>query len=277
MSRGWVLLLAVAVALVIASSVGSLARPAQSAGRAPLAPAQPADTPTPAFFLYLPLVARSAPLPSWVNVVEEGFEGTPGPLWKFYDRVHGEEGLYYWAARDCRPWSGGSSAWAVGGGVLGAELPCGSNYPDNVDAWMQFGPFSLADATAAKLSFRLWFDVGSQSGADDFCIYAAPDDSHFRGYCLTYQTGDWSPLTFDLDNDLTGVNMLGQPQVWIALRFTSDEAGNAPEGAYVDDVVIRKCVGGTCPPPGSADAPSAAARRAPDSPPRRAAPHVSGR
>jgi len=66
-------------------------------------------------------------------------------------------------------------------------------------------------------------------------------------------------VTFHLDNKSPGINMLGQSNVWVALEFASNETINFPEGVYVDDVVIRKCVGGTCPAAASADLePSAA-------------------
>jgi len=42
------------------------------------------------------------------------------------------------------------------------RLACGGNYPDNADSRMSYGPFSLEDATAAELSFRLWLDVSSE-------------------------------------------------------------------------------------------------------------------
>jgi hypothetical protein len=45
--------------------------------------------------------------------------------------------------------------------------------------------------------------------------------------------------------DLTNVpslgNLAGQPNAWIALVFQSDVDTNYPEGAYVDDIVLRKC------------------------------------
>ena len=42
--------------------------------------------------------------------------------------------------------------------------------------------------------------------------------------------------------------MLGQQQVWVAFRFTSDAAGHASPGPFVDDVLIRKCLDTLCSP-----------------------------
>ena len=42
--------------------------------------------------------------------------------------------------------------------------------------------------------------------------------------------------------------MLGQPQVWVAFRFTSDATGHTSPGPFVDDVLIRKCLDTLCSP-----------------------------
>jgi hypothetical protein len=51
-------------------------------------------------------------------------------------------------------------------------------------------------------------------------------------------------------------SLLGQPAVWIALVFVSDASAQYPEGAYVDNVELRRC-SGSCPAAavGAADAP----------------------
>ena len=53
-------------------------------------------------------------------------------------------------------------------------------------------------------------------------------------------TGGWQFTNFDLTNVYTLGNLLGQPQVWIAVRFFSDYSVTYPEGAYVDDISVRK-------------------------------------
>ena len=125
---------------------------------------------------------------------------------------------------------------------------------------MAYGPFSLEDATAASLSFKLWLDVGTDID-DGFYICVSPDGDIFACRELTYQPpSDWGTVPFPLDDNLTGVDMRGQKQVWIALNFVSDLSVNFPGGAYVDDVVIRKCAGGICPTAGSSASALAAGR-----------------
>jgi hypothetical protein len=250
MRRTGILLLVASVVLAIGSLAGGLVRAAQPAGDERFRGARPVDTPSPSFFIYLPLVTRNAPPnPIWVTVVEEGFESTPGDLWKFYDANQPQDGQYYWAPRDCRPFTGNYSAWAFGGGTSGAGLGCYSDYPANVDSRMEYGPFSLLDASAADLRFRFWLYRGDAYDRDEFCWSAGSSSAELvnNELCLTVDSGAWSPMTLGL-GDSNGINLLGRPQVWIAFRFTSYGTGSQAEGAYVDDVVVRKCVGGTCSP-----------------------------
>ena len=125
--------------------------------------ATPANTPT------------NTPGPGgWITLLEEGFETTPGPLWRFLDNNGANFGAYQWGRRDCRPYAGSYSAWAVGGGADGEKLACGSTYPDNVATTMTYGPFSLADAKMAQMRFNSLRAV--YGAGDDFCWYASDDN-----------------------------------------------------------------------------------------------------
>jgi hypothetical protein len=242
MRRAGITLLVVCAVLAVGSAAGGLARAASKTVSERFEPLQAQETPTPSYFVYLPLVVRESGVGGWTTVVEEGFETDPGNLWDFWNF-----GGYQWARSTCRPYTGDYSAWAVGGGTYGSSLACGSNYPNNVDSWMSYGPFSLKDATAAALSFQLWMHV-DPAIYDYLCIFAksVEDDPWENGVCLTYQPTDWSPVTIRLDDDLLGINMLGVETVWIALYFTSDDEITYPEGVYVDDIVVRQCTGGLC-------------------------------
>ncbi len=211
--------------------------------------------------VYLPLVLKAHTTPSnqWVSVLEEGFEGEPGAFWRFYDADGAARGTYFWARRTCRPDTGSYSAWAVGGGTDGAALGCGSAYPDNASAWMIYGPFSLADAAAAELRFRLWLNRASE--VDRFCWGASSDGVTFPGVCLSGTPSGWTSLALDLADVGDGVNMLGKSQVWAAFVFQSDGAGHMAEGVYVDNVSLRTCLAGPCPATAMSDVLAGSARR----------------
>jgi hypothetical protein len=185
-------------------------------------------------------------LGSWQTITSQNFEGTFPGSWRILDNNGTNYGEYYWAKRNCRSFAGSFSGWAAGGGANGSSLPCGSNYPDYMDSWMIFGPFSLADATAAELRFRAW--LNSESGYDFLCWGASLNGYSFYSYCDTGNSGGWVERTLDLSNVYSLGNLLGQPQVWVALIFESDGSITYPEGAYVDNIELRKCVGGYCPP-----------------------------
>jgi hypothetical protein len=201
--------------------------------------------------VYLPLVARgeTTPVPgAWITVLEEGFEAAPGPLWQFRDDNGVVGGAYQWGRRDCLPFTGSYSAWAVGGGDDGINLTCVDAYPDNVQTTMIYGPFSLADAKMAQVRFMLRYD---QLLDNTFAWGASSDGAVFRGRWLNGQQTGWTPLDLnlgDLDPSTPGVSVLGQPQVWVAFLFTSGTTVHTSSGPYVDDVVIRKCLDTLCSP-----------------------------
>ena len=195
--------------------------------------------------VYLPMLTKAPPpAPAWTTIVSENFEGSFPGGWLVVDDNGASYGEYYWARRSCQSYSGSYSAWAAGGGAQGSSLGCGSNYPDNADSWMVYGPFSLAGATAADLKFEAWLNL--EAGYDKFSYYASTDGATFSGYYTTQSTGAWMPGTLDLSQVPTLGNLLGQPRVWIGFRFRSDGSNNYAGGAYVDDVVVRKCTAASC-------------------------------
>lgn len=85
----------------------------------------------------------------------EDFEASfPGPGWRTGSRNEGDE----WGQRRCRVHRGSYLAWAHGGGDIGTALPCGSDYPDDFENGLVYGPFSLASASAARFAARYWLD-----------------------------------------------------------------------------------------------------------------------
>jgi hypothetical protein len=187
--------------------------------------------------------------PGCVTIVSEDFEGSfPGTTWRVFDNNGTTNGEYYWAKKNCKAYAGSNSGWAVGGGANGAALACGSNYPNNAQSWMVYGPFSLVGATAADLRFKLW--LNSELNYDGVCQMASINGTNFSGGCTTGNTQGWIDSVLDLTSAGSLGNLTGQPNVWIALMLSSNSSNNNPEGAYVDNIVLRKCStsGGTSTP-----------------------------
>ena len=110
---------------------------------------------------------------------------------------------------------------------------------------MIYGPFSLADATDAVVDFYLWLN---SELFDDYLRYGASlDGSTFYVWGLHGYSGGWMPWSFDLTDVGPLGNLCGQSQVWIAFIFQSGSTTTYPEGARLDDIVLRKCTSSSCP------------------------------
>jgi len=172
----------------------------------------------------------------------EGFEGAwPGPGWVLQDLGASDGGEYLWGKRNCVPHAGEGAGWAIGGGSSGSALACGASYPNRLNTWATYGPFSLADASSAALTFyfrgRTEGDVEEQCPFDYLLVGSSSDDDVYAGtrYC-----GDWTDGTetggyFAGQLDLG--DRLGQDRVWIAFALRSDDR-TAYSGITVDDVVL---------------------------------------
>ena len=196
--------------------------------------------------VYIPVVKKGwspAPPVQWVTIVNEGFEGGfPSSGWEVRDN-DSASGYYYWGKRNCRASNGSYSAWSVGAGD--SALSCGSNYPNDVFAWMIYGPFSLADATAAEWIFDWWSDT--ELDYDVFFWGVSVNGTNYYG---TSVTGNWASWTLDEVVDLSNVytlgNLLGAPNVWVAFMFGADDVVT-DRGSFIDNVLVRKCTSGSCP------------------------------
>ncbi len=177
----------------------------------------------------------------WETIFSDDFEGAFPGSWLVGD-TNPEGGEYHWGQRQCRAYSGLYSAWIAGGGADGSALACGSTYPDNMESWLVYGPFSLEDATAAELTWKLWLDTEPEY--DNLWWGVSTDGEQFVATGASGDSQGWIDWTFDL-NDVPDIGtVLGQPQVWVALIFVSDADINVAEGCYVDDVVLSRNVGG---------------------------------
>ena len=199
-----------------------------------------------AFSQFFSSFARSINTPSgesagWETIFSDDFEGTFPGEWDVFDNDGATNGTYFWAKKDCNPNAGSYSAWAVGGGAEGSALTCGSDYPDGANSAMIYGPFSLADATDAEFRFMLW--LNSELTYDILFAGASINGTNFHGGA-TSGTMDWTERIFDLTAVPTLGDLTGEAQVWVIFAFQSDSDIHKSEGAYVDDIEVRKYVDG---------------------------------
>lgn len=174
---------------------------------------------------------------SVTTILSEGFEGVfPSPGWS---RTLDPS----WDDVNCFPVETGGS-WS--GWVAGTTInPCGgTDYPNNMNSWLVYGPFSLANAKSASLDF--YFRMISESCCDFFSWGASTNGSIFTfgtQYSGTYLNGPFNNgynfASLDLTNAPGLGNLTGQPAVWIAFRFTSDSTVTN-DGPFIDGITLVK-------------------------------------
>ncbi len=180
-----------------------------------------------------------ASLDGWTTITSEDFEGAfPGPGWSVFDADGTTNGEYYWDDDSYRQHSGSWSAWVANGGA-DALLPP-TDYANNMNSWLVYGPFDLSDAVDAELSFYYWLE--SEESYDFLGWYASIDNTNYHGSLTSGNSGGWVSQNFDLTAVPTLGDLTGQSSVWIAFIFTSDSSITL-EGAYIDDILLRKNTG----------------------------------
>ncbi|HBQ27918.1 MAG TPA: hypothetical protein DD719_00550 [Desulfotomaculum sp.] len=177
---------------------------------------------------------------SWVTILQEDFNlnwPSANPKWT---REGKPDCKYTWGVDTFKPHSGSYSAWCAGERLGGCPdlNPAASNYPNNMDALMVYGPFDLSDATTARMTFYHWTQTESDF-YDYFYFGASSDGDSFYGTKLSGDSGGWRQETLDLKD------YCGDSSVWVGFAFKSDNDFTY-KGTFVDEVVIEKYVG---PPP----------------------------
>jgi hypothetical protein len=162
-------------------------------------------------------------------------ESVPWPLapqWRIVDTDGSLNGVYMWNDENDLPYRGGWSAWPAGSALDGSQ-----SYAPNMRTWMIFGPFSLADAARATLTFQYW--AQNELNYDWFGFFASPNGANFYGNWVTGSSNGWRPGVIDFANVPGYGSMLGDGSVWIGFYFHSD-SNTQLRGTFVDDIFVQK-------------------------------------
>jgi len=178
----------------------------------------------------------------------ETFEAIFPNDWELVDANGPTGGDQIWTDVPCFAHTGSWAAWPAGPDGLHGVNPCpptSALYPNNVNSWLIYGPFSLTNAQSAN--FRFYFNMVSEFCDLVFCDYlfwgASIDGENFFG---TIIDGDWSDgpdnndyyfEDFDLTNVFTLGNLTGEPKVWIGIQFVSNGT-NQSVGPFIDNISI---------------------------------------
>jgi len=179
----------------------------------------------------------------WTTIVSESFEGSfPAPGWQALDaNGPNEGGNVYWGKESYLHYGGSYSAWAAGGGVNGRN-PAVSGYPNNMLSYMIYGPFNLAGAQRAALTFSYWLDSDEK---DKFYVMVATDKdgTSYSGWSRGGDSNGWQTMTLDLES-ISGLDIANSSFIRIAFIFNSDKNGDGvKKGPFVDDILLEKCYG----------------------------------
>jgi len=157
-----------------------------------------------------------------------------------------------WGIVSCKKKDGNGAAWCAAGGS--APQPVCTQYAPDQGTFMIAGPFSLVDATEGSWDFDLWADIddgGNPNEPPDVVYWMwSLDGRSYYGSGASGTTSDWEHVSLAMSDMKmeNGTPILGQPKVWFAFLFLSDPT-TQKEGAYVDNVAIKKVIGQPGPPP----------------------------
>jgi len=182
-------------------------------------------------------------------LLDDDFEGAfPGP----WELLSADDTA--WGTVTNRSVSPTHSVYCAGGGDA---APVGGPYQNSLQTWMVYGPFSLADATAASLDFQLWMKTEPASGGNfyDYVFYGvSTNGTNFSGRQTAGNSNGWGAASLDF-SEVAGT--LGASEVWFAFVFVSDTSVT-DEGVYIDDVELNVTTSSPCALTCSASAPATA-------------------
>lgn len=179
----------------------------------------------------------------------EGFETLPiwyedgGDWWHYQGgQPYNAVGDYFWMDADCDAFGGSWSADAVLGGDVGHALPCGADYADGTDSWLEYAPWITCAASAPGAELSFYGKVLSETGYDFFYYLASVDGVSYSGYRLS---GNFSDVWYAFSQDLKRWSGLGdltaQPRFALAFVFQSDDytpPGFHGFGARLDSISL---------------------------------------
>ncbi|HEX5707524.1 MAG TPA: hypothetical protein VFX96_09530 [Pyrinomonadaceae bacterium] len=185
------------------------------------------------------------PASGWEFILSDNFDVLAFPYspWRVFDNNGATGGELFWDDQNCVFNDPSWSLWAASGGFNRLNA-CTSNYVDNMDSWVVYGPFSLSNASDGLFDFHYRND--SELNFDYFKWMVSTNGTNFHGFQVSGSSNGWQYQSIDFKNVPTLGNILGSQNVWIAFNFTSDGSIVPGKGAFVDDVAVKKFVNTAC-------------------------------
>jgi hypothetical protein len=133
--------------------------------------------------------------------------------------------------------------WPADNGTDALDVCGGASYPSNANSWLIHGPLNLTDSTEAWVDFYLRNE--SEVTYDRFWwTVSVGDTEDYWGFWIT---GDqtqgpadngFNRIRFDLSTVPSLGDLRGEPEVWLAFLFQSDDTIISGQGPFLDDVNV---------------------------------------
>lgn len=180
---------------------------------------------------------------TWRTMMNQTFESTFPPT--------GGTGNASWALRDyngpsvgTKPNVNATFVWddnstrGHGGSFWSAHPNDWTSYGNNIDTWMRYGPFNLADARDARVLFAFWLDT--EANFDFFTWgYTCSGLSNWNETSVSGRRAEWTEATMSLRP------CVGRSGIYLRFNFQSDYSNPSspvPTGVWVDDIRLQKLV-----------------------------------
>ena len=176
--------------------------------------------------------AKKTTVMGWETILEDSFETFDFP--EPWERTGTN---YTWGQSDVQASDGTYSIWCADknlGGNPQLEPKVGSGYANNMEAWLDYGPFDLRNCNDALMSFDIWRKLSDQDKVE----IIAYNNVKTATVIYTGGQGGWFSEEISFGN-WNGSSFLGNKDVYVRLRFYSNGAGT-DIGAFIDNVVIQK-------------------------------------
>ncbi|MBN2055463.1 hypothetical protein JW905_11105 [bacterium] len=171
--------------------------------------------------------------PAWINIMSEDFNGAWPGEW-FVSPMGGAD--CYWGDVSCFFYNDTWSAHCADDGSMSSSQDC-FGYVNNMETWMIYGPFSLADMVDGYMDFYYFTEL--EDTYDSFIYGMSVDGNSFYGNEVTIDTPDWTYGMLNFGSIPAYGSMLGAPEVWMGFVFRSDANVIEGQGVYVDYIDIQ--------------------------------------